>query len=658
MKTEKGTKRFNLTHGTVFLLILLLTLLLYGNTLGHKYCLDDSIVITRNEFTQKGLSGIADIFSTESFTGFFGRQKQLVTGARYRPLSIVSFAIEQEFFHGNPAISHLINILLYALTGFFIYLILKKIIPTKKIVFTRWKISGEFIPLLTALLFVFHPIHTEVVANIKGRDEVMALLFSLVACFAMIRYQERKKVSWLFLGSFIWFAALLSKENAIVFWVILPFVLFLSGKQSLKELILPLVALSLTSVLFLIIRQSVIGGGSSIIGDELMNNSFLHATAGQKYATIFYTLWQYIVLLFFPLQLTYDYYPYHVSLVGWGNFAALAGLFLYSVLIVWLVISVKKDRLVTLALLFYLLPLLPVSNLFFPIGTFMSERFVYFSSIGFCLFVALGFSVIISYSTAWKYFAFSFLGIIFVLFSIKTFHRNKAWYNDYTLFTTDVNTSFQSAKSNCSAGGVLLESTDTIADLQRRQATLSKSIFYLKRAVAIHPRYFDAWLLLGNAYFKKDNATDSVVFCYTNILNYTMHDLAFKNMQALVNREKEVDVKIHLLEKMLLYQPNNYEVNYQLGQLFGKGKNDIEKSILFLEKARLIDPNAKNAYVDLGVAYGIKRDFLKSAEMLLKALEIDPNDANGYVNLGVTYQNLGQQGKASDCFKKAASLKH
>ncbi len=612
------------------------------NMKGHRF-----LELSMNTWVVLGIVLVSAFFLYGNTTGFLGRQKDLVSGSRYRPLSIATFAIEKQMLNGyKPSVSHFINILLFGLTGFLIYLLLKKLIPAHKPLF-------EQVPLITTLLFIFHPIHTEVVANIKGRDEIMALLLSLAGCFLVIRYLETKRSWFLITGTLLWFLGLLSKENAIVFWILLPMMLFMAGTRDIKQYIRPLVAFSIAALTFLFIRHAVVGG-PVVASGELMNNSFLQATPDQKYATIFYTLWKYIELLFFPMTLTFDYYPYHVPLVNWGDVSALLGFAGYTVLTVWLLLSFRKNFLVTFALTFYLLPLLPVSNLFFPIGTFMSERFVYFSSVGFCVLVAMGLMIIANYKPALRYTSPVLLGIVMVLYSFKVISRNHAWYNDYTLFTTDVKTSYNSAKSNCSAGGVLLESTDTIANEQRKLATINQSIFYLKRSVAIHPQYIDAWLLLGNAYFKKNIGVDSVLLCYSAILNMNpLHELAFQNMQALVNREKEPDTKIYLLQKMLSYQPNNYQVNYQLGKIYGKDKGDLDKSVFFLNKAVLINPDEKDAYLDLGVAYGLKRNYQKSAEMLQKALELDPNNTNIMMNLGVTYQNLGQPDKAAECFRKA-----
>ena len=78
-----------------YIIIILFTFILYGNTLFHDYALDDALVITENEYTLSGFEGIDDLFSEEFFSGFFDQNdKKLVAGGRYRPLSMVTFEIE------------------------------------------------------------------------------------------------------------------------------------------------------------------------------------------------------------------------------------------------------------------------------------------------------------------------------------------------------------------------------------------------------------------------------------------------------------------------------------------------------------------------------------------------------------------------------------
>jgi protein O-mannosyl-transferase len=265
------------TKYSVFGIILILCLILYGNTLNHKYALDDKMAVYQNRFVLKGADGIGELFRTDFFHGFFGKFTNNVEGGRYRPLSLVSYAIEYELFMTNAFkgleykqlqlkidgsakvsgksnenskleelhkqlnksllldnekdrifrqqqllgmhkvlidsektaiinnlkvsygdlqtvmfVSHLVNILLYAIAGILLFIFMARLCI--KIPYKKWYLS---VPFVTVILFIAHPLHTEVVANIKGRDEIMSLLFSLAAGIFIFKYLESKKPLWL-----------------------------------------------------------------------------------------------------------------------------------------------------------------------------------------------------------------------------------------------------------------------------------------------------------------------------------------------------------------------------------------------------------------------------------------------------------------------------
>ena len=338
IKKVTKNKKYNLF---VFLTISVFAFILYGNTLSHDYALDDAIVITENTFTQKGLAGISDILKYDTFVGFWLKknpnktaeqiqeEKKLVAGGRYRPLSLISFATEIEFFgknikndagkvvyKENPFVSHLGNIILYLLTTYLLYLILAKLFPPDEN--KKWYLSFPFI---ASLLFLAHPLHTEAVANIKGRDEIMTLLGSLGALWFTLKYLDTKKAKFLVYSSLSLFLGLLSKENAITFLAIIPITVYYFTNHNLKSNFKSLLPLLLVSGVFLLIRGSVLGMGTGEkqIAQEIMNNPFFGASVGEKFATIFFTLWMYIKLLFFPHPLTYDYYPWQIEIINWSN---------------------------------------------------------------------------------------------------------------------------------------------------------------------------------------------------------------------------------------------------------------------------------------------------------------------------------------------------
>jgi len=680
----------------IYILIFVSSFLIYGNSLKNKYALDDAIVITQNDFVKKGFSGIKDILTTELFTGFFGVKKNLVDGGRYRPLSLITFAVEYELFGENPFIGHLLNILFYALTGIVLYLVLLNLFNNK------FKNEWDYlIPVFTTVLWLFHPLHTEVVANIKGRDEIFSLLGSLTSLFLILKYLDTKKIYLLISALLVFFLALLSKEMTITYLMVIPLSIYFFTDKKAKEILIPTAFLLIPTLAFLYLRQTIMGApavtGASV-PQELMNHSFLGTSVSEQYATIIYTLLLYVKLLFVSFPMTFDYYPYHIEITQFSNPWVIISLLIHIGLAITAILGVKKKSIISFGIFYYAITFSIVSNILFPIGTFMSERFMYMPSIGWALILAFGVMKLSSLLKSEKktVIASSSLVLFLIPFAFLTINRNKAWANDYILFTTDVETSVGSAKSNTSAGGKMIEEVEKLEQILREQTSsrsvlersinkldlrasdkeqllsaksnneifeniktfnnkhLEKALFYLNRAVKIHPTYVDALLLLGNAHYKFNKDYDNTWRAYERILKRNpRHSLVAKNWTIILNDSISPRKKIEYHQKLLKYNPNLFENNYQIGNLFGRQLNILDSSILYLERARIISPNQKKVYKDLGVAYGISKRFDKALPIMLKAYQLDSTDQQVLINLGVTYQRLGDINKANEYFLKA-----
>ena len=684
----------------IFLLIIVFSFLIYGNSLNNKYALDDAIVITQNDFVKKGFSGIKEILNTELFTGFFGVKKNLVDGGRYRPLSLISFAIEYELFGENPWIGHLINILFYALTGIVLYLVLLKLFNSK--FKNNWDI---LLPTLATFLWLVHPLHTEVVANIKGRDEIFALLGSLTSLYLILKYLENKKIVFLLGAVIVFFLALLSKEMTITYLAIIPLSLYFFTNYNIKNIAISSFSLIIPTALFLFLRQSIMGEpavtGSSI-PQELMNHSFLGATLSEQFATVIYTLLLYIKLLFIPFPLTFDYYPYHIEITNFANPWVLFSILFHLGLAFIAIMGIKKRTIISFAIFYYAITFSIVSNILFPIGTFMSERFMYMPSIGWAIILAYGLLLLGNKIKSSNKSKISVLIIILILipFSLLTINRNKAWENDYILFTTDVETSIGSAKSNTSAGGKIIEEVDKLEKILRdkpntikqfekainkldlreseklellnasskieiirninifNKRKLSDALFYLKRAIKIHPTYVDALLLLGNAYYKNSKDFDNTWLAYEKILKKNpRHDLVAKNWTLILNDSIPSNQKIKYHQQLLKYNPYLFENNYQIGIIYGRQLNILDSSIVYLEKAKKLAPTEAKIYKDLGVAYGMNNQLSKALPIMLEAYKLSPNDPQILINIGVTYQNMGDVKNANIYFEMYNKIK-
>lgn len=642
-------------NNLIYLIFLVFAFLLYGNTLVNEYALDDAIVITQNQFTKKGVSGLGDIFTSEYFTGFFGVKKDLVAGGRYRPFSLATFAVEYEFFGENPFIGHLINILLYTLTCIILYKILLLLFRDMKFLF-KWLT----LPIITVVFYMFHPIHTEVVANVKGRDELLSLLGALGAMYFALRYLENKNGNYLAFVFLLFSMGMFSKESAITFLFAAPIAVwfFMKDHFTFKKMATILTPMFAATILYLIIRQKVLGPINAPVAEELMNDSFLGMTASQKYATIFYTLGIYIKLIFFPHPLTFDYYPYHIPVMEWSDWQASVSLVVNVVLGILAILLLRKRHIASFALLFYFASLSPMSNVLFPIGVFMNERFVFVASLGFALILGWFFTVWLpcrtKNTTTYKNITVAMLVVILGLYTVKTIARNTAWKNDFTLFTNDVKISYNSAKSTCSAGGKLIEEATKEGNEHLRNEYLKQAMQYLKKSVEIHPGYSDAWLLLGNGYYEYRKDYDSVLWAYEKILaKNPNYERVWTNLEIVFARLDSTDYKIKVYEKLLQINPNRFEPNYQLGVLWGKHKNNLNAAFPYLKKAAQLKPDNAFALKDLGVAYGIAGMYDSSLVYLQKAVTIDPKDAQTMVNIGITYFNRGDTIKGREYFNKA-----
>lgn len=614
------------------IIIFALSFLLYANTLSHDYCQDDAIVITDNMFTTEGVAGIKGILSYDTFYGFFkdAGKAQLVAGGRYRPFTLVMFAFEYQLFGKNPFIGHFINVILFGLTCVLLYFLLLKLLAKQQATGDSQQsfVNPTLVAFIAALLFAAHPIHTEAVANIKGRDEIMTLLGSLAAVWFSLKAFENGGFKNQILAFVLFFIALLSKENAITFVVITPMIYWFFVKTSFSTAIKQTIPFVVASVLFILLRGAVIGNQFGGEQNELMNNPFLKLIGNdyvpfsfaEKFATITYTLGKYIQLLILPHPLTHDYYPRHIGIMSFGDWQVLLSVAVYIGLLVLILRGWKNRSLISFGIAFFLITLSIVSNIVFPVGTNMAERFMFMPSVGFCLILAVLLAKINAKATETRVNnqGLGMILVIVALFSLKTFTRNPAWKDDYTIFTTDIETSPNSAKLQTSVGGSTIDRYKNSTNEIEKKTKITEAIGHLQKALEIHPTFKNPYLLMGNGYYYLQDF-DKAIVEYRKALQL---DPNFK------------DAKINLA---LTYREG--------GKIVGQQQKNLPKAIEMLSKAVEVDPTDVSAMSYLGTAYGMSNQPQNLIDVLTKALAIrfDKQDA---INISVAYRQLGNVAKA------------
>lgn len=605
---------------------------LYFNTISHQFTQDDAIVIYDNMYTTKGVSGLKGLFTNDSFFGFFKEEgkAKLVSGGRYRPLTPAMFAIEYALVGKNPWLGHCINILLYGFLCYMIYQLLLSLLCYKED-----HVQNRYLVLAIALLYAAHPIHTEVVANIKGRDEIMSMLGSILALFFVLKYVDLRKGAYLAYACIAYFLALLSKENTITFLAVIPLALFYFRNIALKGALLNSTILLIPTIMFLMIRAAILGNDFGGTPMELMNNPYLKLVNdtyipldfSEKIATIIYTLGKYIQLLLFPHPLTHDYYPRYIDIKNIGDVWVLMSTALH-LLLIWLAIKgIKNKSIIGFGISYYIITLSIVSNVVFPIGTNMSERFMFMPSLGFAMVLGVLLHQYIYKKLGQSAFFIAVI-VILSLYGLKTFTRNFVWESDFKLFTTDVKTSVNSAKVLNAAGGALTTEASKEKDEVKKSEMLRQALTYLEQAVKIHPHYKNAYLIAGNAhYFLKEY--EKSIKAYEQALKL---DPDFKDAY------------------------NNLAVAYRdAGRVAGEIENNLQKSESYLTRSYQLVPKDATTLRLLGVVNGVQGKYKEALPFFEKVVLLEPN-ASGYLDLSNTYRNLGDNAKAEEQLQKALSL--
>lgn len=214
--TESGNslKRYYYLFG-------LTAFLLFANTLGHGYNMDDGMVTNNHKLTSKGLSAIGEIFTSPYYSDAMGY------AYGYRPIVHLSFALEHELFGQKPGAGHFINVILFALSVVLFFKLLVKWAGEKNILFAG----------IATLLFAVHPIHTEVVASLKNRDEILAFLFSIGTGLSAYKYITKGKWTSMVSIFLLFSLAMLSKKSVYPMAFILPAAFLLNREITIKQLL-------------------------------------------------------------------------------------------------------------------------------------------------------------------------------------------------------------------------------------------------------------------------------------------------------------------------------------------------------------------------------------------------------------------------------------
>ncbi len=580
---------FTLSIKNQFLILIIIAFGLNANTLFNEYVLDDAIVITENKFVEKGIQGIPEILNQSYFKGYKKLENLELPGGRYRPFSLMIFAIEYQFFGANPFVSHLINIILFLLLIALLFKLFNLYL---------FRQQNPYLAFVTCLLFAVHPIHTEVIANVKSRDEIITFVLLIASLLALIKHSEKRSISILIVSLLCFFLALLTKETAAVFVGIAPLATYFFLNHPLKKSARASIPLFLILIGYLFIRYIIIGVNYTSAND-ITNVPYLYATASEAFATKSYMLIKYLQLLFIPYPLSFEYGFNQIPYIHIISLPFFISILFLLVLLAYAIYTFKRRSIFSFSILYFMLTISLASNFIIDTGTPLSERLLFQPSLAFCIAVS-----VLYFQTAkrFKLPALSFLIIILVLFSVKTVLRNSVWKNYDTLVLTDVISCPNSVRINQFARDIFLSKSINEKNAELKISYLKKGTFYGERMIGICPEVPDIYMNLGYAYYNLSDynqaatiwekgcqlePSDSAAKMFSKILSDELYKLA----NGFYEQGKSDDA-INCYLRSIELNNNNAESWYNLGGNYFL-RNDTINANKAWARVKYLDPKHK-----------------------------------------------------------------
>lgn len=613
-------------HKKIFFTFLILVFLFYGNSLKNKYALDDDYVTVTNfpekgkefipnhKLVSKGFKGIPKIWKSRYAHDSEG-------SFDYRPFTTTTFAIEYAIFGQNPFISHVINVLLYFITVWLLFCILLKLFEEYEYNFT--------LAFSCSLLFLIHPIHTEVVNNLKCRDELLAFSCSLSALWLSLDAYKKPNFKTIILIILFLLLGLFSKRTTVLFFAVIPLCMIFFRKINFKNAAFIIVSFIIVGSLVPLVKSNLI--------DEKLVRHFYHfenplytdkVPLLQKLIIGIKTFGFYIKFLIFPFPFRNYYGTNTFDLTSSLNLYFFIGLGFISSFAFF--IYKQKNKLLLFAVLLFCGSILPFVNIETPAPGILAERFAYFSSFGFCLILAV---VILPFIKNIKFKSSSqllskpliyFLPLFFIcMFYI--WNRNTNWYNKLVLFEHDIPHLEKSAKANSLLANEYFEMLRSPNKKYSNQVLIQKCLKHYNIAVSNDSSFFTAYNNAGVIYYSYLNDIPTAKKYFTLAIRHRpLYFQAYENLGNCFKQEKNSAQAFDYYKKSIAINPKQYSAYLSAINMFFDEKQ-YDKSLKIIRIAYTNFPNNYDLKAQEANCYLMKKDTTTAIIKYEEAYFLNPN---------------------------------
>ena len=563
------------------------------NTLRNHFASDDLEQVLGNSFI-KQLSNLPGAFA-KSVWSFAASDISVTVDPYFRPIFSSLFTVNYALFGTSPFGWHLVNVLIHGAVTFLVFVVLEKITGRK------------LVAALTAALFAVHPVHAESVAWVSGvTDPLMALLL-LPAFYFYLRFRESQR--WYMFGGALafYFLALLTKETAIAFPLLIAYCELFHFKQAgpFRQKLVEtskVVGLFMAPIaIYFLMRLHALGRPA--LGGQPRHDLV------PALLTIPLAIVKYLGLMFIPFGYSYQHHTDVVPTIFSISFLAPLAL----VLLIATFVVMIKSRLLTFATVWFIVMLIPAlaSIRSFEPVYLVQERYLYVPSIGVCLALGLG----IEWLAGRDWFGFrqrsivAGLAVVVVLvWSVAFVRQNRVWDNTVSVY---------------------------------------------KNSVAVAPLSPMAHAQLARTYYDAGRPREAEAEARASLNLDSKCVSAYMNLSYFANQSGKVDKACEYLETAIATIPEE-DANYRndlatiylnLGMLYGQRKmfDRAEQSLL---RSIEVSPRAV-AWYYTGQFYleqGRLDDALAMYQRTLK--EVPAWFAPVHLKLGIVYENLGDSSRA------------
>lgn len=545
---------------SVITLFFILGFFIYGNVINGKFFLDDSVNIVANNYI-RGFTHLKEIFSQDSVAG---------SGFHlpwYRPMLLLSYAVDYSLWGLNPIGYHVVNILLHIFSAVLLFFIVLKLFKKTSIAF------------LSGFIFLIHPVQTEAVSYVSGRADLLLVFFLLISFFSFLYLTDtsntKNKAKFLFISLTTFILAMLSKETAVIFPALLVLYCLALKHEGYKIS---------KSELLLLAPYAVLATVYQILRITILNFNNTYSSFGQDLAyrilMFFKTLPLYWQKLVWPINLRYHYETQlpikHLD----------PQVIISILIIILLVILLKFYRVHRKLLLFgfgwFFISMGPASGILIPINFIIGERWLYLSAIGLFIVIAVLIVKLLDYLSQYKTWKTI---IILLLIAYASFliilgiKRNLVWRDGLTFAKNTLAYAPQESKIH----GLL--ASEYVKREQDKEALEEFRI-----AIFLDPKDPTYIYNLGVLYANRDFDAETMNEFDEIIRLSTVMPTAFS---ALANRyaaRKDYSKAVMLLEKITELIPDSWQAYSKLGEYYFLN-NQKEQAIIALEEALTLNPD-------------------------------------------------------------------